>query len=95
MWYSAGVPACCWDEEKDELLKRTRGISFADVVRQLEHGGPLATIDHPNPVRHPNQRIYIVRIRDYVYRVPFQITVRGVFLRTVFPSSVDTRDYLP
>ena len=88
------MPNYYWDEAKDELLRRTRGVSFSDAMASIESGGLLATVDHPNPVRHPNQRIYIVRINDYAYRVPFQITPQGVFLRTLFPSSRDTRDYL-
>ena len=88
------MPTYYWDVDKDELLRRTRGVSFADVVYQIEHGGLLDTIDHPNPALHPGQRMYIVRIDDYAYRVPFETTAIGSFLRTAYPSSDDTRYYL-
>ena len=95
LWYSTVMPTYFWDEEKDALLRRTRQVSFNDVVYQIEHGGGLLDdIDHPNPALHPGQRIYIVRIGDYAYRVPFEVTGRGAFLRTIYPSGDDTRYYL-
>lgn len=94
LWYSTVMPNYYWDEEKDALLRRTRGISLAEIAYHLEHDGPLATVDHHNPIRHPGQRIYIVHIRNYAYRVPFEVTENGIFLRTAFPSSEATRDYL-
>ena len=94
MWYSTAMPDYYWDEEKDALLRRTRGISFIEITYAIEHGGLLDAIDHPNPALHPGQRIYVVRIGDYAYRVPFEVTASGIFLRTIYPSGVDTRYYL-
>lgn len=88
------TPAYYWDEEKAEILRRTRGVSFEELVDSIEHGGLLATVDHHNPTRHPRQPIYIVRIRDYAYMVPFQETENGIFLRTAYPNSDATRHYL-
>ena len=88
------MPTYYWDDEKDALLRRTRGISFVEIEYQIEHGGLLDDIEHPNPALHPGQRIYIVRIHDYAYRVPFEVTVSGYFLRTIYPSGDDTRYYL-
>jgi len=34
------------------------------------HDGLLDTIEHPNPHRYPNQRIFIIKVQDYVYLVP-------------------------
>ena len=87
LWYSTVMPNYYWDEEKDALLRRTRRVSFDDIVYQIEHGGGLLDdIAHPNPTLHPGQRIYIVRIRDYAYRVPFEVTELGTLLRTIYPS---------
>ena len=94
LWYSTVMPGYDWDPSKDELLRRTRRVSFADVVYSIEHGGLLDTIDHPNQERYPGQQIYIVRMRDYVYQVPFDRTESGVFLRTLYPSRRAFRDYL-
>ena len=88
------MPIYCWDAQKDALLQRARGISFRDVVRHIQQGGLLDTIEHPNPLRHPGQRIFIVRIENYAWRVPFETTETGLFLRTAYPSRESTRDYL-
>ena len=89
------MPDYYWDDEKDALLRRTRQVTFNDVVYQIEHGdGLLDEIDHPNPALHSGQRIYIVRIRDYAYRVPFEVTDLGIFVRTIYPNGDDTRYYL-
>lgn len=88
------MPAYYWDDEKDALLRRTRRVSFDEIVHQIEHGGLLDSIDHPNPTLHAGQRIYIVCIGDYAYRVPFEVTPLGIFLRTAYPSGDDTRYYL-
>ena len=94
VWYSTPMPNYHWDDEKDALLRRTRGVSFIEITYAIEHGGLLDTIDHPNPVLHPGQRIFIVQIDDYAYRVPFETTSAGYFLRTIYPSGDDTRYYL-
>ena len=94
MWYSTVMPNYYWDEKKDALLRRTRGISFAEIAYHIEHGGLLDIIAHPNPALHPGQRIYIVRMGDYAYRAPFEETAVGIFLRTVYPNGDDTRYYL-
>ena len=88
------MPTYYWDEEKDELLRRIRRVSFADVVRHMEHGDLLATVLHPNQVRHPGQRVFIVRIGNYAYEVPFDVDGDSFRLRTVYPSRKATRDYL-
>ena len=88
------MPIYHWDAQKDALLQRARGISFRDVVRHIHQGGLLDTIEHPNPLRHPGQRIFIVRIGNYAWRVPFETTETGLFLRTAYPSRESTRDYL-
>ena len=94
LWYGTDMPTYRWDADKDRLLRRTRGVSFADVVYQIEHGGLLDTIDHPNQERYPGQQMFIIRIRDYAYQVPFDQTGSEIFLRTVYPSRKAVRNYL-
>ena len=94
------MPIYYWDAEKDALLQRARGISFRDVVRHIQPGGLLDITEHHNPLRHPGQLIFIVRIGNYAYienyarRVPFETTETGLFLRTAYPSRESTRGYL-
>jgi len=37
-----------WDNEKNELLKKNRGVCFEEVVLLMERGDVLDTIEHPN-----------------------------------------------
>lgn len=82
-----------WNEEKNEQLKRSRGISFEDVVLALESGGLLDVLAHPNPRRYPNQKILVVAVMEYVYLVPHIEEPDHVFLKTIIPSRRATRDY--
>ncbi len=72
-----------WSNDKNEILQQKRGISFEDVIFHIERGDLLDIVDNPN---YPNQNIYIVRIEDYAYEVPFVQTGCVVFLKTVYPS---------
>jgi uncharacterized DUF497 family protein len=61
-----------WDEEKNNLLKRERGISFEDVVKKIEEGRLLGNIKHPNSdKKYPNQKVFIVELESYVYLIPY------------------------
>jgi uncharacterized DUF497 family protein len=82
-----------WNEEKNQLLKQHRGISFEEVVFHLESGYALDVFDHPNQTRYPGQKVYAVMIEDYVYLVPFVESERGVFLKTIIPSRKATKLY--
>ena len=82
-----------WDEEKSRLLKRTRGVSFEEVVFHADNGDLLARLDHPNP-KYAHQQILVVRIDNYVYAVPFVEDEERYFLKTIIPSRKLTRDYL-
>ena len=59
------MPEYTWDADKNEWLRRNRGLSFDDVVYHLEHGGFLDDVPHPNQQLHPGQRLYIIRIGNY------------------------------
>lgn len=82
-----------WSEKKNEQLKRSRGISFEDVVLALESGGLLDVLAHPNPRRYPNQKVLVVAVMEYVYLVPHIEETDHIFLKTVIPSRKATRDY--
>lgn len=84
-----------FNEEKNQLLKVTRSISFEEVIDVLEKDGLLADIAHPS-LRRVNQRVYVVRIGDYAYVIPYVIdhNKREIFLKTIYPSSKFTKLYL-
>ncbi len=88
------MPEYTWDDAKNEWLRRNRGLTFDDVVYHLEHGDVLADLLHPNQNRYPDERLYVIRIGDYAYEVPFYRAGNIESLRTVYPSRKFTRAYL-
>ena len=83
-----------WNEEKNQLLKNERDISFEDILIALDSDGLLDIIEHPNPEKYPNQKVLVVNIRNYVYLVPFIEDDKKYFLKTIFPSRKMTKKYL-
>jgi hypothetical protein len=82
-----------WNEEKNELLKAERQISFEDVVFYIEQGFLLDILEHPNQKKYQGQMIFVVQIDDYAYLVPFVEDDHEVFLKTITPSRKATRKY--
>jgi len=85
-----------WNEEKNDLLKRERGISFEDFLRKIEEGRLLDDIKHPNADDYPNQRIFIVELENYAYLIPYveDEEKKEIFLKTAFPSRKMTKKYI-
>lgn len=69
-------------------------MSFEEVVFCIERGQLLDIVEHPNQERYGGQRIFIVKIKDYAYLVPFVETEREIFLKTIIPSHKATKKYL-
>jgi uncharacterized DUF497 family protein len=82
-----------WNEEKNEQLKQSRGISFEEVVLAIESGGLLDVLAHPNPGKYCNQRVLVVAVMEYVYLVPHVEEQDHLFLKTIIPSRKATRMY--
>ena len=73
-----------WNEEKNELLKLTRNLSFEEVIEEVKNGRFIGPEQNPN---HQNQKRIIVKIKNYPCVVPFVITEDGNwFLKTIYPS---------
>lgn len=83
-----------WNDEKNGLLKKERGVSFEEVILAVEQSRLLAILEHPNQQQYPLQQIYIVEINDYAFIVPFVETEDGVFLKTIIPSRKMSKLYL-
>ena len=83
-----------WDNEKNELLKSTRGVCFEQVVLLMERGEVLDTIEHPNQERYPGQKIAVVMINTYVYLIPYVEHNEEIFLKTIIPSRKATNKYM-
>ena len=83
-----------WSAEKNEQLKRERGISFEQMVVAIEAGGLLDILAHPNAAKYPGQKILVVNSDGYAYLLPFVEEEDHFFLKTAIPSRKATRDYL-
>lgn len=85
-----------FDEEKNLLLKEIRGICFEDIIQAIEKGNILDNLEHHNKKRYSNQKILVVKIKNYAYAVPYIIDKKKetVFLKTVYPSRVLTEKHL-
>ena len=83
-----------WNPEKSRQLAEQRGVSFERVVAEIERGGLVDVLEHPNQERYPGQMIYVVEVDRYLHLVPFVIGEDGTrFLKTVIPSRRAMRDY--
>lgn len=83
-----------WNDEKNELLKKSRGVSFEQVVLAIASGDLIDRLKHPNSEKYPGQMIFLVRIEDYIYSVPFIEDDEKIFLKTIIPNRKAARKYL-
>ena len=83
-----------WDEEKNKILIKERGISFEEIKIAVEEDKVLDEYDHPNQKRYPGQKVMVLKINNYAYLVPYVRDDEKVFLKTVIPSRKATKKYL-
>ncbi|MGC1404561.1 MAG: BrnT family toxin [Thermodesulfobacteriota bacterium] len=83
-----------WNDEKNELLKKLRGVSFEQVVLAIGSGDLIDRIKHPNKEKYPNQRVFLIKIEGYIYSVPYIEDEEIIFLKTIIPNSKATKKYL-
>ncbi len=83
-----------WDEEKNDILKDKRDITFEEIVLSISNEKLLDVVEHPNKEKYPNQKIFIVEVRNYAYMVPFVEDEVKYFLKTIYPSREATKQYL-
>jgi uncharacterized DUF497 family protein len=73
-----------WDEKKNDLLIKTRDVSFEEVVEIILQNEYLAILEHK---RRRGQFLFILNIKNYTHVVPFVIDKdKSVVLKTIFPS---------
>lgn len=84
-----------FSEEKNLLLKETRGLCFEDVLLAIEEKKILDDLKASSQ-KYPHQRILVIKRKEYVYAVPYVIDKKRkvVFLKTVYPSRVLTDKYM-
>ena len=75
-----------WSLLKSERLKKTRGVSFEDIV----HSKLVAVKRHPG-IEHQNILLFLHR--GYIWVVPCVTNDDEVFLKTLYPSRKYTKIY--
>jgi uncharacterized DUF497 family protein len=79
-----------WNPEKNEILKRERGITFEEIAFLIESGQIIGIEKNHG---RPNQKIYVLEIDNYAFIVPFVENDKEIFLKTAFPSRKYTKRY--
>ena len=75
-----------FDYEKNKLLLERRGVSFFQVIEVIAEKGVLIDIEHPNKLKYPNQRMFVVEINNYTYSVQYVIDKNRYWLKTIYPN---------
>ena len=75
-----------WNLLKSERLKRTRGVSFEDIVQSKL----IAVKRHP---KKAHQNILLFEHKGYIWVVPYIVSGHEVFLKTLYPSRKYTKRY--
>ena len=74
-----------WNLLKSERLKRTRGVSFEEILQ-----GELIRIKKHHNKKHQN--IMLFKYKRYLWLVPYVIEKNGdIFLKTLYPSRKYTK----
>jgi hypothetical protein len=85
-----------WKEAKNELLKKTRNVSFERIIPAIEQKNIVDVFEHPNQEKYKGQLFILVELNNYVYVVPASISPSGevCHLKTIYPSRKYTNKYL-
>jgi len=73
-----------WSLVKNEMLKKTRGASFEDLINSKL----IKIMKNPKRV---NQNIMLFEYKNYIWIVPFVEENDYYFLKTLFPSRKYTK----
>lgn len=81
-----------WDDDKNQKLQNKRNISFdeiSEIILKKEY------LDILNNSSRSNQQIFVVKINNYIYSVPFIIDEQSnIVLKTAFPSRKLHKKYM-
>jgi len=83
-----------WSDDKNKILKEERGVCFEEIVFCIENDQLLDILEHPNPEKYSDQKLFVVALDNYAYIVPFVRRGEEIFLKTIFPSRKYTKRYI-
>lgn len=79
-----------WNSNKNEILKRERGISFEEIAYLIESDKIIGIEEN---LGFANQKMYILEIDNYAIIVSYVENDEDIFLKTAFPSRKYTKKY--
>ena len=82
-----------WNNEKNEVLKEERNVSFEVILEIILEKKYLEIIKNESE-NHIGQNMYIININNYIFLVPFVETEEEIFLKIIIPSRKYTKIYL-
>lgn len=75
-----------WNLLKSERLKKTRGVSFEDIIKTK-----LISIKRHH--KKENQNVILFEYKHYIWVVPYVEDKTHIFLKTIYPSRKYTKIY--
>ena len=81
-----------WDDEKNEWLRKHRNISFETICEKVSKGDILYVFANPSP-KYPHQGVFVLRLNDYTWFVPFFDSGSEIKLITAYPSRKAHKKY--
>ena len=75
-----------WNPLKSERLKRTRGVSFEEIIS-------AKLIDIQDSHSRRGQKLLLYEYKNYIWLVPCVQNGDAVFLKTLYPSRKYTKIY--
>ena len=84
-----------YSEKKNLIVEERCGFGFEDAIDAIADNNLLSIIPHPNRKKYAHQQIFIIKIKKYIYAVPFVYDreKNEVFLKTIYPSRKLTKEY--
>jgi uncharacterized DUF497 family protein len=80
-----------WDDDKNNKLIAERDISFDEIAEIILRDEYLDILENPN---RDDQMIFIIRLKEYIYAVPFLIDEEeNIILKTAYPSRKFNKKY--
>ena len=65
-------------------MKKTRDISFQEVADHILSGDCIDILENPS---RPEQNVFVLKIKDYIWAVPFTVEEdKSISLKTAYPS---------
>ena len=81
-----------WDDEKNQELQTERNVSFEEISEIILKKEYLDILENTS---RPNQQIFVVKLNNYIYSVPFIIDGQSnIILKTAYPSRKLHKKYM-